>query len=247
MHSKPSLAHMVAVATPCCPAPVSAMMRGFPIFFARMACPIALLILCAPVCARSSLLSQMVAPPHISVSRSALCSGVGPPTKSRRYSSSSARKAGSSLIFSYSSSISLNASESVSGMNCPPNLPNRLLMLSLAISSATPSSGLRPRIVAWFDALFPCLHPALSSDTIFLTAVTRSAVVLPAFCTALRMALPTTTPSPMLATLWTILGVEMPKPTARGRSVWDRTRAMNSPRSDGSSALAPVTPVVETQ
>jgi len=30
-HSSPKRAHTVAVATPCCPAPVSAMMRRFPI------------------------------------------------------------------------------------------------------------------------------------------------------------------------------------------------------------------------
>src|SRR5439155_14446731 len=29
-HSRPNFAHTVAVATPCCPAPVSAMMRRFP-------------------------------------------------------------------------------------------------------------------------------------------------------------------------------------------------------------------------
>jgi len=44
----------VAVATPCCPAPVSAMIRGFPIRFASNACPTVLLILCAPVWLRSS-------------------------------------------------------------------------------------------------------------------------------------------------------------------------------------------------
>ena len=45
----------VAEATPCCPAPVSATMRFFPIRLTSSACPNALLILCAPVCARSSL------------------------------------------------------------------------------------------------------------------------------------------------------------------------------------------------
>ena len=46
--------YAVAVATPCCPAPVSAMMRCLPIRRASSACPSALLILCAPVCSRSS-------------------------------------------------------------------------------------------------------------------------------------------------------------------------------------------------
>ena len=50
----PISAHTVAVATPCCPAPVSAMMRVLPIFFASRICPTVLLILCAPVWFRSS-------------------------------------------------------------------------------------------------------------------------------------------------------------------------------------------------
>ena len=44
----------VASATPCCPAPVSAMSFFFPIFFASNASPIQWLILCAPVWLRSS-------------------------------------------------------------------------------------------------------------------------------------------------------------------------------------------------
>ena len=46
--------HGVATATPCCPAPVSAITRFFPIFCVRRICPIALLILWAPVWQRSS-------------------------------------------------------------------------------------------------------------------------------------------------------------------------------------------------
>ena len=53
-HSRPRCAATVAQATPCCPAPVSAMMRGLPIFTASNPWPMALLILCAPVCSRSS-------------------------------------------------------------------------------------------------------------------------------------------------------------------------------------------------
>ena len=48
MHSTPSSAHAVAVATPCWPAPVSAMMRVLPMRLASRHCPSALLILCAP-------------------------------------------------------------------------------------------------------------------------------------------------------------------------------------------------------
>jgi hypothetical protein len=50
----PSSAQAVAVATPCWPAPVSAMIRGLPMRLASSACPSALLILCEPVWLRSS-------------------------------------------------------------------------------------------------------------------------------------------------------------------------------------------------
>ena len=52
------------MATPCCPAPVSAMMRLLPMRLASSAWPSALLILCAPVCVRSSRLRKMRAPPR---------------------------------------------------------------------------------------------------------------------------------------------------------------------------------------
>ena len=53
-HSRPRSAQAVAAATPCWPAPVSAITRRLPIRRARRAWPTALLILCAPVWARSS-------------------------------------------------------------------------------------------------------------------------------------------------------------------------------------------------
>ena len=53
-HSSPNRAQAVAVATPCCPAPVSAMILRFPRRRASTTWPSALLILCAPVWFRSS-------------------------------------------------------------------------------------------------------------------------------------------------------------------------------------------------
>ena len=53
-HFSPNLAQTVAVATPCCPAPVSAMIRVLPMRRARMIWPKTLLILCAPVWFSSS-------------------------------------------------------------------------------------------------------------------------------------------------------------------------------------------------
>jgi hypothetical protein len=48
-HCMPKRAATVAVATPCWPAPVSAITRGLPIRFASSAWPTVLLTLCAPV------------------------------------------------------------------------------------------------------------------------------------------------------------------------------------------------------
>src|SRR5579875_626966 len=62
-HFMPKRAHTVAVATPCWPAPVSAMIRRLPIARATSACPTVLLILCAPVWFRSSRFSRICAPP----------------------------------------------------------------------------------------------------------------------------------------------------------------------------------------
>jgi len=45
MHFRPIRAHTVAVATPCCPAPVSAIILDFPSLFAIRICPIVLFIL----------------------------------------------------------------------------------------------------------------------------------------------------------------------------------------------------------
>jgi hypothetical protein len=69
----------VAVATPCCPAPVSAMTRCLPIRLVSSACPSTLLILCEPVWLRSSRLSQMRAPPACSANRGTSVIGLGRP------------------------------------------------------------------------------------------------------------------------------------------------------------------------
>ena len=62
LHSSPSSAAAVALATPCWPAPVSATRRVLPIRFASRAWPSTLLILCDPVWLRSSRLSSTVTP-----------------------------------------------------------------------------------------------------------------------------------------------------------------------------------------
>jgi hypothetical protein len=63
MHFRPKRAQTVAVATPCWPAPVSAMIRVLPIRMASRIWPMQLLILCAPVWFSSSRLNQMSAAP----------------------------------------------------------------------------------------------------------------------------------------------------------------------------------------
>ena len=61
-HSRPKRAQAVAAATPCWPAPVSAITRGLPMRRASRAWPMTLLILCDPVWARSSRLSSTRTP-----------------------------------------------------------------------------------------------------------------------------------------------------------------------------------------
>ena len=78
----PRRAHAAADATPCWPAPVSAMTRFAPSFFASSTWPMELLILCAPVCARSSRFSHTSAPQRCDNVR-ACVSGVGRPTQLR--------------------------------------------------------------------------------------------------------------------------------------------------------------------
>ncbi len=78
-HSMPNSAQAVAVATPCCPAPVSAMILVLPMRRASSAWPMTLLILWAPVWFSSSRLKYSLAPPKCSVRRSAKYSGLGRP------------------------------------------------------------------------------------------------------------------------------------------------------------------------
>ncbi len=118
-HSSPNRAQTVAVATPCWPAPVSAMMRRFPIRSASSACPIVLLILCAPVWLRSSRLSTTIVPAS-APSRGASVSGEGRPTNSASSASYSAQKARSPRTPSYNAARSSSAATSVSGTYRPP-------------------------------------------------------------------------------------------------------------------------------
>ena len=70
-HGILNLAHTVATATPCWPAPVSAMTRVLPMRLASRIWPMQLLILCEPVWFSSSRLRYTFAPPSCSVRRSA--------------------------------------------------------------------------------------------------------------------------------------------------------------------------------
>ena len=72
-------AHAVAVATPCWPAPVSAITRDLPIRLVSSAWPSTLLILCDPVWFRSSRLSRIRAPPAWAPNFAASVSGDGRP------------------------------------------------------------------------------------------------------------------------------------------------------------------------
>ena len=78
VHSRPKSAAAVAEATPCWPAPVSAIMRVLPIRFVRSAWPTTLLSLCEPVWARSSRFRRTRTPSR-SDRRAHSVTGVGRP------------------------------------------------------------------------------------------------------------------------------------------------------------------------
>ena len=61
------------------------------------------------------------------------------------------------------------------------------------------------------------------------------------------MALPTTTPSACRPISATCSGVEMPKPTASGRSVTARMERTSGSTASESESCSPVTPVRETR
>ena len=78
VQSSPNSAAAVAVATPCWPAPVSAIIRLLPIRLVSSAWPTTLFILCEPVWARSSRLSRTRTPSR-SDRRGHSVTGVGRP------------------------------------------------------------------------------------------------------------------------------------------------------------------------
>ena len=67
------------MATPCWPAPVSAMTRFLPIRLVSRAWPSTLLILCEPVCAMSSRLSRIRQSPARAANRGTSVTSVGRP------------------------------------------------------------------------------------------------------------------------------------------------------------------------
>ena len=112
---RPTRAQAAAVATPCWPAPVSAMMRVAPMRLASSAWPSALLILCAPVCARSSRLNHTSAPQRLERLRIGE-SAVGRPAQSASSALSSAWNEASCSVVRTASVRRSKAGTSVSGM-----------------------------------------------------------------------------------------------------------------------------------
>src|SRR3954469_1958741 len=123
VHSRPNSAQAVAVATPCWPAPVSAMTRVLPMRRVNSAWPRTLLILCDPVWVRSSRLSRMRAPPAAVRRFVVSVTGVGRPAYDESKPSSSAWKAGSALAFAHAASSWSSAATRASGTNRPPYGP----------------------------------------------------------------------------------------------------------------------------
>ena len=124
MQSRPKSAAAVAVATPCWPAPVSAMRRCLPMRRVSSAWPSTLLILCDPVWVRSSRLSRTRTPSR-SERRWHSVTGVGRPAYCVSSSAYSSRNSGDVQALRNSASSSSSAGTSVSGTNRPPNSPNR--------------------------------------------------------------------------------------------------------------------------
>ncbi len=121
---RPRCAAIVAVATPCWPAPVSATSAVLPSRRASRAWPATLLILWLPVWARSSRLNSTRTPSSAD-SRGAPLTGVGRPAYSPSRPSSPARKSSSAQAARNSRSSSWHAGTRASGTNRPPNGPNR--------------------------------------------------------------------------------------------------------------------------
>mmetsp|Transcript_129734 Transcript_129734/g.361373 ORF Transcript_129734/g.361373 Transcript_129734/m.361373 type:complete len:385 (+) Transcript_129734:1011-2165(+) len=212
MHSRPSREHAAAVATPCWPAPVSAMMRFLPSFIASNAWPMALLILCAPVCASSSRFIQICAPPHCSDSRFAWYSGVGPPMKSRRRTASSSLNAGSTFHVFQAASSSLCATMRVSGMKRPPKIdPPKFHLSACFFRSARSFSSLVTRVYLTAAAV-SVSGPPESSRT------HRPAAATPPERISLTILEPTTHPSANSPNSSTCARCVIPKPTTIGSS-----------------------------
>ena len=123
LHSSPKRAAAVAVATPCCPAPVSAITFCFPIRLARSACPRTLLILCDPVWVRSSRFSSTRTPKSSERLWHSVI-GVGLPAYEASNPPSSARKSSEYHALRNSASSCSRAKTRVSGTYRPPNSPN---------------------------------------------------------------------------------------------------------------------------
>ena len=125
MQSSPNSAAAVAVATPCWPAPVSAITRCLPMRRVSSAWPSTLLILCEPVWVRSSRLSSTRTPEPL---REPVALGDRRRAGRRSDASSSANSARNSSdvhAVRNSASSSSSAGTSVSGTKRPPNSPKR--------------------------------------------------------------------------------------------------------------------------
>mmetsp|Transcript_24080 Transcript_24080/g.51145 ORF Transcript_24080/g.51145 Transcript_24080/m.51145 type:complete len:249 (+) Transcript_24080:990-1736(+) len=243
MHSRPSKAQAVAVATPCWPAPVSAMMRFFPSFMARSACPKELLILCAPVWANSSRLNHSWAPPKVFVRFFAKYKGVGPPMYSIRRRLSSAVKAGSTFAFSQATLSSSCASMSVSGMYRPPYWPNIHELLATGTALPLPLGA----AFCLFEGGSPPLPKAPADKGPPESSFTNAFMApMPSFePKAETIFEPTTAPSAYEPISLTWAREETPKPTATEMPlplVASRTPATTSLTSVFTAVRAPVTP-----
>src|SRR5512136_2243788 len=118
----PSAAPTIAVATPCWPAPVSAISRFLPICCASSACPRVLFSLWEPPCTRSSRLRYILHPSFPDAFGQKV-RGVSRPAYSACSPARIRANCGSVLALAYALSSSISAPMRDSETYCPPYLP----------------------------------------------------------------------------------------------------------------------------
>src|SRR3954454_5379706 len=172
VQSSPNSAHAVAVATPCWPAPVSAMTRCLPIRRVSSACPSTLLILCDPVWVRSSRLSSTRTPSRSERLRHSV-TGVGRPAYEVSSAAYSARNSSDAHAARNSASSCSSAGINVSGTNWPPKSSKRP-----AVDGSGPGGPRTTASPRWGDVVILVILAVAASGALIDGPVVRALVGL---------------------------------------------------------------------